>query len=128
MPDLREPIADLEAEIETLSEAADRCRKIGMAAQGVIAIGGVLFLLLMTGFLPFGPTFVLALAAVLGGLALLGSNKRTWDETVAGIRELEARRAELIDALRLEAVAAGIAERRTGLSGPSTTPAGRSES
>lgn len=107
---LRERVAELEAEIEVLSEAADRCRKIAMAAQGAMIVGGLLLLLLILGLARFGPTFVLAIAALLGGMALLGSNKRTWDEAVARIRANEARRAELIDALDLKTVQAKAAE------------------
>ncbi len=102
MPALPERIADLEAQIASLADAAQRCRKISLAAKAVIAIGGLLFLLILTGFFRSAATaFVLALTAVLGGLALLGSNKRTWDEVAAGIRAREAERTALIDQLGL---------------------------
>ena len=71
-----EQIARLEADVDELTEAAERCRKISMAAK----------------------------AAVATGLPLLGSNQRTWDDTLADIRLREAQRAELIDGLGLESV------------------------
>jgi len=102
MADLPERIAELEAEILALSEAAQRCRKIGFLARGMIGAGGLLFLVLLTGLWRSGAVaLVLALTAVLGGIALLGSNKRTWDEILASIRAKEAQRSALIDQLRL---------------------------
>ena len=102
MPDLPERIADLEAEIASLSEAAQRCRKISATAKAMVAAGALLFLLMLTGFFRSGATvFVFALAGILGGLALLGSNNRTADEIAANIRLREAQRTALIDQLRL---------------------------
>ena len=73
---MRERIAHLEAEIEDLCEAVDRCRKISIAANAAIGAGA---LALVTGGLrvfQFGPTmFVIALRAILGGIAPLVSNK-----------------------------------------------------
>jgi hypothetical protein len=71
----REQIADLEAEIEHLSEAAERCRKISIAAQALVAAGGLVLVATPIGLLRLGPTaLVAAIAAILGGLALYGSN------------------------------------------------------
>ena len=44
---------------------------------------------------------VLGIAAVLGGLALLGSNERTHQEIAASINAHDVERAELIDGLLL---------------------------
>jgi hypothetical protein len=108
MSDLHQQIAELEAKIEELSDAAERCWKIGMAAKGMLGAGAVLFLILATGLFRLGPvTFVIALAAVLTGIALFGSNKRMRDEIMASIRAHEERRAEIIDALGLQAVDKG---------------------
>ncbi len=108
MPDLPEQIAGLEAEIAALSDAAQRCRKFSFAAKALIATGGLLFLLILTGSFRSGATvFVLGLTGVLGGLALLGSNNRTWDEIAARIRTHEAQRTELIDQLRLLGIDGG---------------------
>jgi hypothetical protein len=45
---------------------------------------------------------VIGIAAVLGSVALLGSNRRTLDEITAAIRTQEARRSEMIDGLELQ--------------------------
>jgi hypothetical protein len=47
---------------------------------------------------------VIGIAAVLGSVALLGSNRRTRDEITAAIRTQEARRSEMIDGLELQEV------------------------
>jgi O-antigen ligase len=98
---LRDQIAELEADIEDLSQAAERCRKIGIAAQVLMAGGAFLLMLAVLGLWRLGPAaLVTSLAAILGGIALYGSNKRTRDDTMAAIRAKEADRAALIDALR----------------------------
>ena len=105
MFDLREQIAGLEAEIASLADAAQRCRKISVAAKAMTAAGGLLFLFVLTGLFRSGATvFVLALTGVLGGIALLGSNKRSWDEIKERIRARETQRSALIDQLRLFAI------------------------
>jgi hypothetical protein len=99
---LRDQIAELEADIEDLSEAAERCRKIGIAAQVLMAGGAFLLMFAVLGLWRLGPAaLVVSLAAILGGIALYGSNKRTRDDTMAAIRAKEADRAALIDALGL---------------------------
>ena len=103
MFDQHEQIARLEAEVDQLIEAAERCRKISMAAKAAVATGLPLLMISMLGWL--GPlALILGLTAVLGGIVLLGSNQRTWDDTLADIRLREAQRAELIDDLGLESV------------------------
>lgn len=67
--------------------------------QTGIGAGGVLLILALLRPQPLA--LIVGLALVLGGLALLGSNQRTLDETLAAIRAAEARRAEMIDGLRL---------------------------
>lgn len=108
MFDQHEQIVSLEAEIDELVEAAERCRRIGLAAKLAIATGLVMIAASTLGLFRFGPTsFVFALSAVLGGIALSGSNKRTWDDTRASLQVRQAQRAELIDALGLESVGVG---------------------
>jgi hypothetical protein len=101
----REQIADLEAEIEHLSEAAERCRKISIAAQALVAAGGLVLVATPIGLLRLGPTaLVAAIAAILGGLALYGSNQRTKDDIMATIKSKESQRSSIIDRLGLEPV------------------------
>src|SRR5215207_7695023 len=105
MPDLHDEIAELEAEIDGLSGAAERCRKITLAAKAVITAGGLLLLIILTGLIQFGPAaLVAAITAVLGGITLFGLNQSTRDQIIAQIKAHEARRAELIDGVELQSV------------------------
>ena len=99
---MRDQIAELEGDIEDLSQAAERCRKIGIAAQVLMAGGALLLMFAVLGLWRLGPAALVAsLAAILGGIALYGSNKRTRDDTMEAIRAKEAERAALIDAIGL---------------------------
>jgi hypothetical protein len=102
MADLHEQIAELEAEIEHLSGAAERCRNIIMAARLAIYAGGLLLATNMLGLVRLEPMmFIAVIIAVLGGIVLFGSNKTTLAEIGAAIKDHEAHRAELIDGLGL---------------------------
>src|SRR5215213_4192307 len=102
MLDQHQLVADLEAEIEGLRDSAERCRKIDMAAKAVMGVGVALLLI---SFLWFSASaLVIGIAAVLGSVALVGSNRGTLGEITAAIRLAEARRAEVIDSLELETV------------------------
>jgi hypothetical protein len=101
----REDIAQLEARIERLAEACERCRKISLAAKIAITAGAAWALLTLATLVPFYPSmFFGALAAMIGGVVLLGSNKTTWDETEAALREAERLRAMLIGRMELRVV------------------------
>ncbi len=103
MADLHEQIAELEAEIEHLSGAAERCRNIIMAARLAIYAGGLLLATNVLGLFRLEPMmFIAAIIAVLGGIVVFGSNKSTLGKIVTTIRDDEARRAELIDSLGLQ--------------------------
>ena len=107
MSDLHGRIASLEGEIEGLAAAAERSRTIMKAAQVAIAAGALTLAAMTVGLLRFEPlAFVIGVAAVLAGIALYGSSRRTLDDTLASVRAHEARRAEMIDALGLETVEA----------------------
>jgi len=106
--DLREQISRLEAHIEELAEAIDRCRKVVLMSQAIIAVGAILVLAMMLGAIRFDPTVMIAaIAAVLGGTVLFGSNKTTSEQTTAALRAAEAHRAELIGEIDLRLVGDG---------------------
>ena len=99
---MREQIAELEAEIEELREAADRCRKIRSIARVAVVLGILLLSAMLLELPATGPVaFVIAITAILGGIALKGSNESTRDDLIARIRVHEAQRAEMIDGLEL---------------------------
>jgi uncharacterized membrane protein len=100
-----EPIAEIEAEIERLLDAAERCRKIMRIARVVIALGMAALLLMLVGVLRFDAVaFVVAVTAVLAGIPLFGSIRSTLHEILAQVRAQEARRAQMIDGLGLQTV------------------------
>ena len=105
MPDVRDEIADLEYRIAELSEAAERCARMMLAAKAVLAAGLFLLAVPLLGLIRFSPLlFVLGIAAGLGGVALLGSTRSTRDQIIAALKAHEAQRAEMIDRLALQDV------------------------
>ena len=105
MSDPRDEIARLEAKIERLSESAERCRKIAVAAKAAIAAGLVLLAAILLGFVR-ADALSLMLAAILslGGIVLAGSNGTTAKQIAEHIAEAEALRAELIGGIELQLV------------------------
>ena len=116
MLDQHQLIADLEAEIDGLRDSAERCRKIDMAAKAAMGLGVALLLI---GFFRFNASaLVIGIAAVLGSVALVGSNRGTLGEIITNIRLAEARRAEVIDSLGLQMVSDGLAANRLAATSP----------
>ena len=103
--DFRDEIAQLEARSEALTESIERCRKISLAAKLAIAAGAIWIVLVLLGVIAFSPgTIIAAMAAVLGGIVLLGSNATTWTQTDAALHEAEAMRADLIGRIDMRVV------------------------
>ena len=103
--ELSSDIALVEARIEQLSEAIERCRKLSIAARIAIGAGAAWIVLTLLGPIPFYPGPVLAaLAATIGGIVLLGSNATTWTQTETALHDSEALRAEMIGRLELRVV------------------------
>jgi hypothetical protein len=106
--DFRDEIAQLEARSEALTESIERCRKISLAARLTIAAGAIWIVLVPLGVIAFSPgTIIAAMAAVLGGIVLLGSNATTWTQTDAALHEAEAMRADLIGRMDMRVVDEG---------------------
>ncbi len=98
-------ITRLEARIEELRQSIARCDKIALAARIAIGGGALWLTLALLTILPFSPTGLFgALASVLGGLVLLGSNRTTREEFETQLGAAEDRRRALIDAMRLRVV------------------------
>ena len=103
--DIHEEISRLEAQIEGLAEAIECCRKIMLASKAAIAAGGVLLVAIMLGAIRFDPmAFMAAVAALLGGTVLFGSNSSTSQEKTAALKAAETQRAELISQIDLTLV------------------------
>jgi hypothetical protein len=102
---LVDDIARIEARIEELDEAIERCRKLALAAKIAIGAGGAWIVLTLTLLIPYVPYLTIAaLAAVIGGVVLLGSNSTTWKQTEAARAASEKMRADMIEQLQLRVV------------------------
>jgi hypothetical protein len=103
--DPRAQISHLEAHLDELGETLQNCRKYILVAR-IAMIGGAIWLLAVllgvVGLDPLG--IVAAIAAVIGGTVVFGSNTTTASQISADIREAEARRTALIGSLELRVV------------------------
>jgi hypothetical protein len=107
--DIRDEIARLEERIEALHVSIGRCRKISLGSKVAIAAGFAWLGLTLLLVVPLVPSlFFAAIAAVIGGIVLLGSNATTWNETETALRQAQARRTALIDSIELATVDAGV--------------------
>jgi hypothetical protein len=88
----------IEERIEELTDVIESCRKIMLASKLAIAAGAtwlVAFTLGATGFHPMA--MIAAIAAVIGGIVVFGSNMGTSKQAAAAVKEAQALRTELID-------------------------------
>jgi hypothetical protein len=84
--DLHDQIARLEADIEQLAETLDGCRKAMLLSKVAIAAGGIWIAAYLLGVVGFEPaTIVAALAAIIGGVVVFGSNSSTSKQTTAAM-------------------------------------------
>ncbi len=103
--DPHDDITRLEARIEALSASVERCRKISLVSKLAIAAGAAWLALRVLGLVFSGPAgFVIAIAAIIGGIVSLGSNSSTWDEAEEERNEAEIRRDELIGGLDMRII------------------------
>jgi hypothetical protein len=103
--DLPDQIARLEVDIEQLAETLERCRKAMLVAKVAIGAGAIWILAYAIGVVMFGPaTMIGAIAAVIGGVVLYGSNASTSKEAAAAMKDAQRLRGELIDKVDLRTV------------------------
>ena len=109
--DLHEQILHIEAHIEELTDIIERCRKIILFSKAAVAAGGILILATIIGAVGFDPTVLIgAIAAVVGGIVVFGSNTSTLKQTTTAMKAAEAYRTELISRMDLRVVGDGKAE------------------
>ena len=109
--ELHEQILHIEAHIEELTDIIERCRKIILISKGAIAVGGTLILAIIIGAVGFNPTVMIgAIAAVIGGTVIFGSNTSTLKQTMTDVKGAEAHRTELISRMDLRVVGDGEVE------------------
>src|ERR671911_1341705 len=98
MTDLHKQIADLEAEIDHLSDRAERCRKSMIVARAAVVAGILLFGASLLGLIRSDAIIlVVGIAVTVAGIGFFGSSRGTLDELAEKIRVREARRTEIID-------------------------------
>ena len=103
--DPREEIVRLEAQIERLSDRIESCRKFILAGRVAVIGGGILLAALLFGIIRFDPTAMMAaVAALLGGIVIWGSNGSTAKEATDEMAAAEANRAALIGQMNLRLV------------------------
>ncbi|WP_457089910.1 hypothetical protein [Microvirga sp. P5_D2] len=105
MTDPHQRIADLEAEIDALSDAAEQCRKSMVVAKIATGAGVLLFGGALLGLVRIGPVaMVMGITATLGGIAFWGSSRGSLEQISGKIRMLESQRTGLIDEMNLQPV------------------------
>ncbi|MBV8918139.1 hypothetical protein [Bradyrhizobium sp.] len=103
--DPTDEISDIEARIEALAEAAERCRKLILASKAAIAGGVALLLVAILGLFGASQSAALgSIALILGGIVSFGSNVSTLRQTEAAISTAEALRSDLIGGINLRLV------------------------
>jgi hypothetical protein len=105
MTDLHQQIADLEAEIDALSDAAEQCRKGMLVAKVAIGAGILLFAASLLGLIQSDAiVLVFGIAAGLAGTVFFGSSQSSLERITGKIQAHEARRAAMIDGMDLRTV------------------------
>jgi len=103
--DPHDEIVRLEAQIEALEGKVENCRKFILAGRVAIASGGVILIAMLFGAIRLDPAVMAgAVAAVLGGIVMFGSNNSTANEATAELAAIEQRRAALIGQIDLRVV------------------------
>jgi hypothetical protein len=108
MPDIdpHQEIVRLEAQIEEFVARIESCRKFILAGRIAAAVGGVLLAALFFGAIRFDlQLMMLAMAALLGGIVVWGSNGSTAKEAAGELAAAEANRKALIGMIDLRVVA-----------------------
>jgi hypothetical protein len=98
-------IEQIETRIAALEARLDSCRKFEAVARLALTLGGALFVAVILRLIAFDPLALFgAIAAVIGGLVMLGSNSSTRRETTVQLAAAEAERAALIGEIDLRVV------------------------
>jgi hypothetical protein len=98
-------IARVEEHIEALHDAIVHCRKVALAAKVMIATGGLWLACTLFGIVDFVPLMLIAaIAAVIGGIVLAGSNATTWTQKEDQLERSEALRAQMIGQIDMRVV------------------------
>ena len=103
--DPHDEIVRLEAHIEGLAAKIENCRKFILASRIAMAGGGIVLAAMLLGAIRFDPAaMAAAVAALLGGIVLWGSNGSTAKEAAKELAAAEADRAALIEMIDLHTI------------------------
>jgi len=103
--DPHDEVVRLEEHIDDLAAKIESCRKFILASRIAVASGGLVFSAMAVGVIRFDPAFMAAaIAAMLGGMAVWGSNASTAKETAKELAAAEANRSALIAKMDLRVV------------------------
>lgn len=103
--DPHDEIVRLEAQIEILADRIENCRKFVLAARVAVAISAIVLIAMLLGAIrPDLEFMALAVAALIGGIVVWGSNASTAKEAAAESAAAEAARAGLIGQIELRVV------------------------
>jgi hypothetical protein len=95
----------LEEHIEELGAKIESCRKFVLASRIAVAGGGIVLASMLLGAIRFDPAaMAAAVAALLGGIVVWGSNGSTAKEAVKELATAEADRAALIEKIDLRVI------------------------
>ena len=98
-------IVRLEEHIEELAAKIESCRKFILASRIAIAGGGITLAAMLLGAIRFDPAaMAAAVAALLGGIVVWGSNGSTAKEAAKELATAEADRAALIERIDLRVI------------------------
>jgi hypothetical protein len=103
--DPHDVVVHLEERIEELAAKIESCRKLILASR-IAVVGGALGLTgMLFGAIRFDPaTMAAAAAALLGGIAVWGSNRSTAQEAAGELALVESDRSALIEKMDLDDV------------------------
>src|SRR5262249_50776573 len=106
--DLRDQISRIETDIEDHAVTLEGCRKAMLLSKVAVAAGIVSLSAYLLGAIWLNAVaFVGAMAAVIGGVVVFGSNLTPSNQATSAMAALERRRAELIDMINLRTVGEG---------------------
>jgi hypothetical protein len=105
--DLHDEIVHLEERIEGLAAKIESCRKLILVSRIAVAGGVVVLATMLFGAIRFDPGIMAAaVAALLGGIVVWGSNRSTRTEAARDLAAAEADRSALIDKMDLSVLPA----------------------
>jgi hypothetical protein len=106
--ELRDQISRIETDIEDYAITLDGCRKAMLLSKVAIGAGIISLSAYLLGAISLNAVAVIgAMAAVIGGVVVFGSNLTTSNQATSAMAALEKRRAELIDMIHLRTVGEG---------------------